>query len=127
MEKCITTSSEKWLDGNGILHIRYIEGAIVDLPAMMESRADNKKLLKGKMELVLCDIRVSFTITPDAQKYARKEIINQSRAATAVISNKGYVKLVVNFALNFFMLRSPVRMFSKEQDALKWLHSFKQN
>lgn len=119
--------SKKWLDDDGILHIKYIEDAIIDLPALIRSRAENEKLLGGKKELVLCDARVAFTLTPDAQKYARKEIINKSRVATAVITNKGFIQLIVNFTVNFFKIRSSVKMFHKEQDALVWLHSFKQN
>ena len=127
MEKLITNISEKWLDGDSILHVKYVAGSTIDLPAIIQSRTDNEKLFNHKKELVLCDARVSFTITPDAQKYARMEIMNKSRIATAVLTNKAYVQLVVNFALRFSKLKSVVKMFCKEQDALKWLRSFNQN
>lgn len=122
-----TKISEKWIDENNILHIKYMDGVLIGLPAIIESKTENEKLFDNKRELVLCDARASFTITPEAQEYARREMMNQSRVATAVITDKGYVRLVVNFTLRFFRLRSSVKMFSKEQDALKWLNSFKQN
>ena len=125
MQKLLTKINEKWVDTHGILHVKYLEGAVIDLPAIAQSNAENKKLLNNSKELVLCDARVFFTITPDAKKYAKKEILDKKRLATAVISNKGFVRLVVNFAVQFSRLRSSVKMFSNEKKAVKWLSSFK--
>ncbi|MFI5163876.1 MAG: hypothetical protein ACHQHP_01370 [Bacteroidia bacterium] len=125
MQKLLTKINEKWVDSHGILHVKYLEGAVVDMPAITQSNAENKKLLNNNKELVLCDARVFFTITPDAKKYAKKEIMNKERLATAVITNKGFVRLVVNFAVQFSKLKSSVKMFSNEKEALKWLNSFK--
>jgi hypothetical protein len=127
MRKLRSRVSEKWLDENDILRIKYIDGATVDVPAIMESRTENAQLLGNKKELVLCDARVAFTVTPDAQKYALKEIVNKARIATAVITNKSYVLILVNFALRFLKLRSSVKVFRKEEEALRWLYSFKEN
>lgn len=127
MQKIRTRVSEKWLNEQGILCIRYIAGATVDLRAIKESRDENLQLLGDRKELVLCDARVPFTVTPDAQKYAIREIVNKSRIATAVITNKAYVQMIVNFALRFSGLRSSVRMFRREDEALKWLDGFRTN
>lgn len=125
MQRIKTKVSEKWVDENDILRIRYLEGARVDIPAILQSKAENEQLLGSRKELVLCDARVSFTVTPDAQRIAIKEIINKSRVATAVITNKAYVRVLVNFALRFSKVRSLVKMFNKEDEALKWLHAIK--
>lgn len=127
MEKLQTRISEKWLDENDILRIKYVEGATVDIEAIIKSNSENKQLLGGKKELVLCDATVAFTITPDAQKYALKEIINKSRVATAVITRRAYVRVLVNFALRFSKLRSSVKIFDTEKDALLWLKHFQPN
>lgn len=127
MQKICTSVSEKWLDENNILRIKYIEGATIDMPAIQESSAENRQLLGDKKELVLCDARVSFTVTPDAQKYALKEMVNKSRIATAVLTNKAYVQVLVNFALRFSKLRSSVKMFKSESEAIKWLQQFEVN
>lgn len=126
-KKLHTKISEKWIDENHILHIKYIDGAVIGLQAVMQSKLENEKLFDDKRELVLCDARASFTITPEAQKYARQEIINKSRVATAIVTNKGFVQLVVNFALLFTKIKSNVKTFSNEKEALKWLHSFQSN
>ncbi|MBI4929317.1 MAG: hypothetical protein HY841_01025 [Bacteroidetes bacterium] len=125
MKKLRTNINEKWVDENNILHIKYIEGAVVDMPAIKKSTEENQALLNGKKEFVLCDARAFFTVTPDAQKYAHHEIMNKTRVATAVVSNKGFVRLLVNFAIQFSKLRSSVKMFSNEKQALKWLYELK--
>lgn len=127
MQKIRSQISEKWMDENDILRIKYLEGARVDTPSIMEAQEENARLLGNRNELVLCDARASFTVTPEAQKYAIKEINKSSRIATAVITNKAYVQIVVNFALRFSKVRSSLKMFIKEDEALKWLHTFKQN
>jgi hypothetical protein len=90
----------------------------------MESKEENRRLIGNRKELVLCDARVSFTVTPKAQKYALKEMINKSRVATAVITHKGSVRIIVNFAMRFLKLKSAVKMFGNEREALSWLRGF---
>lgn len=126
MQKLRSDISEKWVDENGFLHIKYVEGATVDMPAIIRSKTENEQLLGTKKELVVCDARVAFTVTPDAQKYALKEIVNKSRIATAVVTNKSYVQVLVNFALRFTGMRSSVKMFRNEKDAVKWLHTIRE-
>lgn len=127
MQKIRSRVSEKWLDENDILRIKYLEGASVDTPSVIAGGTDNVKLIGNRKELVLCDARASFTITPEAQKFAIKEINRSARIATAVITNKAYVQVMANFALRFSKIRSSVKVFKNEKEAIAWLQSFKKN
>jgi hypothetical protein len=128
MQKVKTKVNEQWLGADGILRIKYLTDAVIGLPEIKESQEAISRQTKGKEELVLCDARSYFTLTPEAKKYATKEILNnKSRTATAVITNKTFVILLINFSMKFSRPRSAVKMFRKENEALKWLNNFKKD
>lgn len=127
MEKIRTKINEKWVDEDGILHIKALGGVLIDLPSLKEDDAVNPQLTGGKKVLALYDGRASFDITPDAQAYVRSGILNKSRIATAVVTNQSLLIIIVNFMNVFGKPESPLRMFRDEKEAMKWLHSFRVN
>ena len=66
MKKIRTSINEKWMDENGILWIKPIEGAIIDLASLKEDDATTPELAGEKKTLALYDGRANFTVTPDA-------------------------------------------------------------
>ncbi|MGZ3862166.1 MAG: DUF7793 family protein [Bacteroidia bacterium] len=125
MKKTVTGINEKWVDDDGILWMRTLEGAHIDLKALQADASVNDELTEGKKALVLYDARNFFTITPEANEYLRSGILNESRIATAVVTDKLAVRLLVNGLNMFKKTGSPLKMFATEQAALKWLHSLK--
>ncbi|TAL57180.1 MAG: STAS/SEC14 domain-containing protein [Bacteroidetes bacterium] len=115
------------MDKKGILRIKVIEGAAITLENLKEDDAVNPQLTEGKKALALYDACAFFSITPEAEKFLRSGILNKSRIATAVLTDKFFVRLLVNFMNNFTRLKSPLKMFGREEAALKWLYSFKEN
>lgn len=112
------------MDENGILRIKAIEGVSIDLEKLIEDDAVNPQLTAGEKVLALYDARAFFTISPQAEKFVRSGILNKSRIATAVLTDKFFVRLIVNF-INFARPKSPLKMFKREEEALKWLSSYK--
>lgn len=127
MHKIRTKINEKWMDEDGILHIKAIDGVLIDLPSLKEDDAVNPQLTGGKKVLAFYDGRANFMITPEARRYVRSGILNKSRIATAVVTNKLFLVLLVNFINNFGKPKSPLRMFRNEKEAMKWLRGFKIN
>ena len=113
------------MDKNGILWIKPIEGSFVDLVSLKEDDAINPELTGGKKVLALYDGRANFTITPEARAFVRSGILNKSRIATAVVTDKSFMRILVNFINIFSKPKSPLKMFNKEKDAINWLNSFK--
>lgn len=66
-----------------------------------------------------------FFITSEASDYVTSEILCKSRIATAVLTDKLGVRLLVNFMNTVKQPESPLRMFKSEQEAISWLLSFK--
>lgn len=125
MQKIRTKINEKWVDENGVLWIKVLEGAFIDLPSLMEDASVNDSLTGGKKALALYDARNFFTITPDANDYIRSGILDTSRIATAVVTDKLATRLIVNMLVKFKKPKTPLKMFNTEEDALQWLSTFK--
>ena len=113
------------MDENGILWIRPIEGAIINLAAFKEDDATTLEITGGKKALALYDGRANFTVTPDAKAFIRSGILNKSRIATAVVTDKIFMRILVNFVNKFGKPKSPVKMFGNEKKAKEWLLSFR--
>ncbi len=120
-----TRINEKYLDAEGILRIKVIEGAHIDLPSLIEDGEHNPVLTSGKRALALYDSRAFFTIEPEAREYLRSGIVDPTRIATAVLTDRLATRLLVNFFIRFNRPQTPMRMFNNEQHALEWLRTFK--
>jgi hypothetical protein len=73
---------------------------------------------------VLYDARPHFLITVEAREYLQSKAFKKDRLATAVISNRLGVRIMVNFMNKFRKTESPLRFFSNEEKALTWLRTF---
>ena len=124
-EKIRTKINEKWVDENGILWIKVLDGAYIDLPSLIEDDAVNAPLTGGKKALALYDARNFYTITSEATDYLRSGILNKSRIATAVVTKGLGTRLIVNFIGKIKKVESPLKMFATEEAALAWLNTFK--
>ncbi|MGZ3904557.1 MAG: STAS/SEC14 domain-containing protein [Bacteroidia bacterium] len=125
MQKIRTKINEKWVDENGVLHMKVLDGAEIDLPSLIDDAAVNSTLTGGKKALALYDARNFFTITDEASEYLKSGILDETRIATAVVTDKLAARLFVNFMQLVKKPKTPLKMFSNEESALGWLQTFK--
>ena len=125
MSKIISESHEVFIDTQGIVHIRVLENAHVDITKMHQMNENIKKLAGGKKILALVDARPFHTMTPEATAYLKKEMIDKTRLASAIISNHLATRLLVDNISKVQKAKSPIRMFSSEVQARAWLMSVK--
>ncbi len=124
MEKVRTRINHKWME-DGILRMKVIAGVHIDLPGLIDDAAADVNLSEGKKVLALYDARSYFTISPEANRYVKSGILNKTRIATAVLTDKSFMRLLVNLINNFNKPSSPLKMFDNEKKALEWLKSFR--
>ena len=124
-EKRATKKTEIWFDEEGVLWLKPIKEANVDLKEIMtcfkiyrEMGCDKKKVLQ------VIDARATVSITHEAREYTSKHG-NDFFIASAVISNSLAIRLIVNFFNSFYNQKLPLKMFATEKAALKWLRSFR--
>ena len=121
-----TQINEKWIDDQGIVWMKAIEGVHMDVEALKEDHQRSLELMGSHKILVMYDARNHFTISPEARAFLSKGILNENRIATAVLSPNLGVRLLVNFMNSINPPKSPIKMFSSEGEALKWLLNIKE-
>lgn len=127
MEKITTRINEKYIDEHGILHIVAIEGSHVDLEAIQEDHEADFPLTGHKKVLALYDGRAFFTVTKEARDYIKSGIMDKTRIATAAVTNKLGVRILINGFMKINKPKTPFKMFGSEKEALEWLLTFKKN
>ncbi len=122
MEK--TRTCEIFVDEFGILHVKMLGGVIIDL----EDAADNflvaRHLTNAKPVLKLVDARKIFKIKKDARAFIEKENNSDKHIAKAILVGSFISRYLNQFFLNLQNPKFPVKIFTSEAEALKWLKSY---
>jgi hypothetical protein len=121
----LSKGHEIHLDAHGIVNIKVIEGAHLNVAILCRLNKNVQKLAGQKRILALIDARRFHTFTPEATSYLKKEIVDKTRIATAVVGNKVAVRLMVDNMTKVQKTKSPIRMFTSEVQARTWLLSVK--
>jgi hypothetical protein len=121
-----TTNTEIKIDDEGILRLKAVSAADLDLHEVMECFAWYDKLGIGNHNKVLqlIDVSKGGTMSQEARDYAA-EIGRNYFLASAVVSNSLSVRLVVNFFNRFYKHDVPFKLFKTEEKALGWLRGFR--
>lgn len=126
-EKIRTPYNEIWFDAQGILHVRATEQEEIDLDEVKACFAVYGQLgCRQKKVLQLMDARIGLTMSKEARDFVAKEGVNYF-IASAVVSDSLSVRLVINFFNFFYKHKVPLRLFGKEEEALKWLNKFRKS
>ncbi|MBI3519811.1 MAG: hypothetical protein HY062_10700 [Bacteroidetes bacterium] len=126
VKKIKTPMNEIWIDSEGFLVLKPLEGTEMDLPEVKACFEAYRSLGIGPHNKVLELIDASDgSMTADARSYAA-EVGKDYFIAAAIVSNSLAVRLVVNFFNTFYKHTVPFKMFSTEEAARKWLRTFKE-
>ena len=111
----------------GIIRIEMLGGCIIDLEECVQINIAEGELLNGQLVsglvLMLADSTTQFT--SDARDFsASKEGLRFSIAEAMVVKNLAQ-RLIVSFYLKFNKPAVPSKAFDNEEDAIKWLLTFK--
>lgn len=118
----ITTKSHKgYLDKHGIIHIEVMDNAHIDLVALNELQDAIKKISPAPIDVVLVDARAHHTITDDAMSYLKNEMVDKYRLATAIVTNKLGIKIMVDYFTKVLKTNSAIKIFTIKEEALEWL------
>jgi len=125
IKKIRTKANEIWIDEEGFLILKAMEGIEMDLDEVKACFEAYKGLGIGPHNKVLelIDAR-DGSLTSEARTYAAENGMNYFIAA-AIVSDSLAVRMVVNFFNTFYKHVVPFKIFSKEEEARKWLRTFK--
>ncbi|MDQ3048354.1 MAG: hypothetical protein M3R27_12455 [Bacteroidota bacterium] len=124
MDKIRTSTTELYVDDDGILRVKVFANAVVTLEMIKVNYAVYKELLGDKKVLLLIDSREKYTFTKEARAYAASTEVALNRIATAFVVASFGGWLIASVYIRFNKPAIPTRMFASEAKALKWLKSF---
>ena len=125
MNKTVETRTEEiTLRDDGIVYCVAKQGIILTLKDAKENILAISKLANGKKVPVLVDIRGATEATKEARKYFSNDEVAEVQSAVAMLVDSGFSKLLGNFFIGLNRPLFPIRLFMKEQEALRWLENF---
>ena len=113
-----------WLHNNGILYLIDQPNLEDKLHIAKEKMANVKKLGDGKKIPVLCDITKTKYQDKDVRDYYAGEETAKVTAACALIIDSSISNIIGNFFMGINKPKTPTRLFTAEEEAVKWLKSF---
>ena len=116
-----TKINTKWVDEHGILWMKVLDGAHIDLPSLLDDYERGLELIENREVYAIYDATPFFTITAEARDYLNSGVLNKNRKATAVITSNLAVRLLVNFMNRFKQRQSPLNMFPDQASAFDWI------
>lgn len=108
----------------GILIVRYLPKKI-DLKAAKLIVAARKAFSGNRSLPGLADTRKITSVTRDAREYLSSAEAIEGVVAGAILSGSSFNAFIANFFVKVTKPRIPTRIFTREQDALKWLEQYK--
>lgn len=125
MEKIKTRTAELWKDENDIFWVRLLPNVEIDLEDITDNLLVTRNITGNKPCLKILDSRSNWKMTPDANVYFKKEDEPEKTIARAVLTSSHIDKLIKRFLLALYKPEVPLKFFTSEADAVKWLLNFK--
>ena len=113
-----------YIDEDGILRIRVLEGADITLENIKKNFDIYKELLGDKKALLLIDSRARFNYSKAARIYTASNQNGLNRVAVAHVVSSFANRWIISVYIRFNKPVVPTRMFPSEQKALNWLKTF---
>lgn len=127
ISKLSTRVATIWIEDDGIARLCFLPNAVIELNNAEEIIAAYLEIVKksNKTHLpLLSDGRGLKSISHEARNRFSSENAAKYILANAILVNSLPTRLIANFFIKFHKPTFPVKIFSSEKDAIKWLKSF---
>ena len=119
-----TRAGKVWLEDDGILRQEFNLNTELTLQDAQESITAFAKLSEGRPALVLVRMQGMKSATREARQYFEETVTPTSFIAVAGLTSSAVNRVIGSFFLRFNKPNSPLRLFTSETEALKWLKGF---
>ncbi|MBL7727423.1 MAG: STAS/SEC14 domain-containing protein [Dinghuibacter sp.] len=109
---------------NGVLYVRYLVKKI-DRKIAMQVVQLRKEFTNNTPYPILADARNVVSTTRDAREYISSAESIEGVLAGAILTDTSFNAFIANFFVKVTRPKLPTRVFSREEDALKWLEQYK--
>lgn len=109
---------------DGIIFCIYHQDIVVDVYIMRAIITRRIELSEGKYYPIFIDARDVKYWTLEARKYGFSKEAHQFASAYGILENSSIIRTIVNWALKVFPNKIPLKLFTKQEEALQWLRKF---
>lgn len=119
-----TRVTKIWWGEDGIARIIVSPNAEVSLVDAKESIAAMAKISQGKGYPTLVDLRKEKAMSREAREYFAGEETAKVQSAVALFVESSLSRVIANFFIGLNKTKMPIRVFTSESEAIKWLKGF---
>ncbi|NQY68035.1 MAG: hypothetical protein HRT72_09985 [Flavobacteriales bacterium] len=113
------------LVSEGLIRVEIKNDVLIEKEDLIDNHKIFTKMLKGKQGLFLIVFRRGANATDDAKsEYANLER-SKLKIADAIVVESTLLRIGAQFVFKFFKPEHQKKIFSNEQEGLKWLATFK--
>lgn len=113
------------LKSNDIVYVTFKDNCNLDIPLQLRLLDYYYDITDGKLMHFMFFAAENVSLSKEARDNAVKIEDQSMLGATAVVVDTLAYKLIANFYLKFNKPKRPYQVFSKEEDAIKWLKTIK--
>ncbi len=113
------------LKSNNIVYVTFKDDCNLDIPLQMRLLDYYKEITDNKLMHFMFFAAENVSLSKEARDNAVKIEDQSMLGATAVVVDTLAYKLIANFYLKFNKPKRPYKVFSKEEEAIKWLKTIK--
>ncbi len=115
------------LDNQGIVHIRYLQGQIIDVKEKIEEKRALLEITKGVKHPILISFEHFVTITKEAKEYSILVEPEQPFLAVAILVENLAYQLMADFYFKFYKPKVAYKVFKSNTKAIDWLIEIRKN
>lgn len=110
---------------NDIVYVTFKDDCNLDIPLQMRLLDYYREITDDKLMHFIFFAAENVSLSKEARDNAVKIEDQSTLGASAVVVDTLAYKLIANFYLKFNKPKRPYRVFSKEEEAIKWLKTIK--
>lgn len=108
---------------NDIIYVLFKDNCTLDIDLQMQLLEQYNKIAENKLMPFIFMAAENVSITKEARDNAVKlEDISMIGSSAVIVTSLAY-KLIANFYLKFNKPKRPFKVFSNEEEAIKWLRT----
>ncbi|MGZ6416691.1 MAG: DUF7793 family protein, partial [Bacteroidia bacterium] len=115
------------LDKQGIVHIKYLQGHIIDVKEKILEKNALWEITKGVKHPILISFESYVTITKEAKEYSILVELEQPFLAVAILVENFAYQLMADFYFKFYKPKVAYKVFKSQDKATEWLIEMKKN
>jgi hypothetical protein len=120
-----TSQGEAWMDKDGFLYQDYPPGTEITIEdSLGELKIYRSTFCKEVKRPIIVDISNIKTVSKESRNIYSSDEMGDTISAAALIVSNPVSRIMGNFYMGISKTKMPVRMFTRVDEAKKWLKDF---